>query len=283
MVVRSRSEPELGKDVVHVGFDRLGAEHELVADAPIRPPFSHQGQHLPFARRQLLQRILHAATAEELRDDLRVDRCPPATDTPDGLEEIVDLDHPVLQQVAKSFRALAEELHGVLRLDHLRENQQADLRVPLSDLPSRTRTFVGLCRRHPDVDDRDVWLGRDDGMVQSVRVAGLGDDVKPALAEDAHQTFAKEHGVFRDYDAQGISPTIRVPPSAGLSTRKRPPSASTRSARPRRPEPFPATAPPIPSSSTSTTSRPFRRTVRTVAVDAWACLTTFASASQATK
>src|SRR3954462_1564532 len=52
----------------------------------------------------------------------------------------------------------------------------------------------------------------------------------------------------------GIVARRRVPPPGGLSTSRRPASAPTRSARPRRPEPFAGSAPPAPSSRISTTS-----------------------------
>src|SRR5207249_9195313 len=41
MVIRGGREPQFGEDVVHVGLDRLGAEHELFADASIGASFSH--------------------------------------------------------------------------------------------------------------------------------------------------------------------------------------------------------------------------------------------------
>ena len=54
----------------------------------------------------------------------------------------------------------------------------------------------------------------------------------------------------------GISARTRVPCPGGLATSRLPLSAPTRSASPRSPDPRSASAPPMPSSTTSTTSRP---------------------------
>src|SRR5213078_3193236 len=85
-----------------------------------------------------------------------------------------------------------------------------------------------------------------------VRIVTLGDHVDAGVVEEPRQAFTQEHAVFGDRYAHGISAWTRVPPPWGVQTRRRPPRASTRSARPRRPEPRSVSAPPTPSSTTST-------------------------------
>ena len=74
----------------------------------------------------------------------------------------------------------------------------------------------------------------------------------------------------------------RVPPLDGLSIRRRPSSAASRSASPMRPLPA-GRALPTPSSRTWTASVPFSIRAVTSACPALACLATLVSASATTK
>ena len=151
---------------------------------------------------------------------------------------------------------LAEERERVRRFHDLREEEDSDLGVRLSDLSRSLRAFVRLRRRHADVDDRDIRLVAANRVLQLVGIGRLGENLEAALGEDAGEPFAKEGRVLGDHYSHGISPMIRVPPPGGLSTMRRPPWASTRSASPRRPVPPSAAAPPTPLSATSITSLP---------------------------
>src|SRR6266567_6170915 len=75
VIVGCECEVKLLEDAVHVRLDRLGAEEELLADALVGAAFGHQAEYLAFACGEFAERPLVAATAEQLADDFRVDRC----------------------------------------------------------------------------------------------------------------------------------------------------------------------------------------------------------------
>ena len=79
--------------------------------------------------------------------------------------------------------------------------------------------------------------------------------------------------------AAGSLTSTLVPRPGGLVSFSVPPSASARSRRPVSPEPS-GSAPPAPSSRTDRLSTPRPASTETVTVSAFACLATFASASE---
>ena len=101
---------------------------------------------------------------------------------------------------------------------------------------------------------RSGWC-RSTATSERVAVADGGHDLLAGVDEQAGEAGAQQDGVFGDHDAHGSSTITVVGPPVGLTTCIRPPRAATRSARPCRPLPRAASAPPTPSSATSTTSR----------------------------
>src|SRR5690606_3367307 len=112
--------------------------------------------------------------------------------------------------------------------------------------------------------------------------ADRGHHLVARLGQQADQPLAQQRQVLGDHNSHGITARSLVGPPAGLSTSRLPPSASTRWPMPPRPEPGARTAPPRPSSATSTARLPFSRPIRTVASRAPECLATLVSASATT-
>ena len=100
--------------------------------SPRREPFGHEGEHLPLARRQLAERVLAGLRREERRDDLRIQRRPALADAPGGIEEVVHVEHTLLEQGPEAARP--DQLEGVAGLDVLREDEDCGVRVVASDV-----------------------------------------------------------------------------------------------------------------------------------------------------
>ena len=125
--------------------------------------------------------------------------------------------------------------------------------------------------RHPAPDEHAVRL-------DASHPAGAGGDLGIRIL---HSRSLPSPGLAQH--RQGSCADTVVPRPGWLDTVSRPPSASTRSASPRKPDPRSVAAPPIPSSAMSITARwPSART-SIATLDACACLATLASASEATK
>jgi hypothetical protein len=95
-------------------------------------------------------------SADEDLDDLGIERRPAPGYALDRIDELGDVPHPVLEQVADARGVLTHQLEHVGRLEVLRKDQHRDIRVRTPDLRRRNEPVVRVVRRHPHVDDRDV-------------------------------------------------------------------------------------------------------------------------------
>jgi hypothetical protein len=64
-----------------------------------------------------------------------------------------------------------------------------------TDSLSGTEALVGVRRRHPDIDDRDIGLVLADRGQERGSLPCLGDDLDPGLAEQAGEPFTEQDGV----------------------------------------------------------------------------------------
>ena len=100
-----------------------------------------------------VHRIDRTTTAHELRDHLGIDRGATLRHPPNGVAEPLKVGHPILQQVPGAAGAVPEEIHRMLGLDVLGQDEHPDLRMLCADRLRRDQTLGRVCRRHPDVDD----------------------------------------------------------------------------------------------------------------------------------
>ena len=128
----------------------------------------------------------------------------------DRVDEHRRREDALFEEVADAFGVGVEQPHGVGRLDVLRQHEHGDVGVIVADPLGGDETFVGVGRRHLDVDDGDVRRRATDLVEELVGVLGLTDDVDAGVAEEVDDAFAGEQRVVGDYDAHGISAVDRV-------------------------------------------------------------------------
>jgi hypothetical protein len=70
-------------------------------DTSVGHPLRHQPEYLVLALGELSKAVLAGIAVEERGNDLRVERGASVGDSTDGAEEIRDVQHTVLQQIAE--------------------------------------------------------------------------------------------------------------------------------------------------------------------------------------
>ena len=126
--------------------------------------------------------------------------------------EVLEVVDAILEEVADAARAVGDEPQGERRLDVLRQDEDADLRAVLgADRLRGPEALVGVGRRHPDVDDRDVGVVLADGDEERVGVADLGDDLEAGLDQQPGDPLAQEERVVGQDEPEGHAPFDECP------------------------------------------------------------------------
>src|SRR3954468_12265659 len=100
VIVIALRQRELHHDAVHVSLDRASCNPESSCDAGVRASLRHQREDLTLARRQLLERITHFPRRNELLNKQWVNDRSTTAYASNGVEKLVKLGDPTLEQVA---------------------------------------------------------------------------------------------------------------------------------------------------------------------------------------
>ena len=180
MRVLSRGQVELHQHAADVPLDGSLGQHQAARDADVGEALGHQREYLALALGQHRQPVGGVA-ADERGHDLRIERRAAARDAHGRLDELADVEHPVLEQVAEA--ALRHQPDRARGLDVLGEHEHADVGVGVADPARGADAFVGVRRWHPHVDDGEVGLVLADRPAQPVGVIDGGDYRVPAVLE----------------------------------------------------------------------------------------------------
>ena len=202
VVERALRDLELLEDVSDVRLDRLRRDIETLRDPAVGEALRHQCEHLPLARRQLVERIRAAPTLEQRRDQLWIDDDAARDDARDRVRQLVHVEYAVLEQVPDPLLIAVEEPERILGLDVLREHEEADVFEARPDLRGGPQALVGERRRKTDVDEDGIGLLALDDVEQLARGLGLPDELEPRAAEEAPQALADEQRVLGDGEPQ---------------------------------------------------------------------------------
>ena len=78
------------------------SQPEPLRDRRVRASLGHERQHLALARGQLAERVVAALRREERRDNLRIERRAAVAHPPRRIEEVVHVEHALLEQVPEA-------------------------------------------------------------------------------------------------------------------------------------------------------------------------------------
>ena len=135
----------------------LSADEQALRDRGVGAALGHQ---LPAPPARAAVSVASGSSAraagQQLGDHLRVHRGAAGGDPADRVDELVGVEHPVLEQVADAAAAVGEQLPGVELLDVLGEHQHRQAGHLAPGLERRLQALVGERRRQPHVDHRDV-------------------------------------------------------------------------------------------------------------------------------
>ncbi len=194
---------------------------------PYRVPVSVAFIAVLASRGEAAEGIVEALGGDELLDEAGIDDGASFDDVADGVEEVVHVGDPALEQVADPVAA-GEEFHGVVHLHVGGEDQYAHVGELAADDEGGVETLGGAGGRHADVDDDQIGnLGPHHGE-QLVTVAGLADHlVARAFQQAGHALPEQDIVVSQDHPPRAhgtivvVGHQLRQPALAGSTSMRK--------------------------------------------------------------
>ena len=190
------------------------------ADPAVGAALGHERQHLPLPGRELGQRVGPPLVPDQLRDDLGVERRATPRDPAQRIEELVHVEHAVLEQVAEPARG--DQVDRVARVSMCWESSM----IPSPGWSAR-RSRAARAPSAPRCGG--MWMSTTarsgrvlcTAAVQRLGVARRGDDLVARVGEQPRQTLAEQA------ESSAITMRTAAPPRprcrAPSSTESRPP------------------------------------------------------------
>ena len=135
---------------------------------------------------------------------------PPRRDALDRVDELGDVAHAVLQQVADARRVVADELQHVRRLEVLRQHEHRHAGAGAADLGRGRRRPSSACGRHAHVDDRDVRV-----YERTFSISSSASPARPTIAVPA--SSSSDAIPSRRSASSSATTTLSVPRRAGCA------------------------------------------------------------------
>ena len=95
-----------------MSLERFRAHHQAVRYCRVGSPLRHQGEHFDFSRREPVERAWITGSAQQCRDDGRVDHTFTVDHATKGIDDHRDVGRPLLQQVAHVLGSELEAADG---------------------------------------------------------------------------------------------------------------------------------------------------------------------------
>src|ERR687892_2015268 len=118
----------------------------MLGDRTVRASLRHKAEHLTLAFGELVEGAALALAGDEARHDRRIDHAFAFVDPAERVRDDGNLRDPVLQEVSGALGGLLQQTGCVARVQIMRQDEDAGIRVAAADLLRRDEPVVALIR-----------------------------------------------------------------------------------------------------------------------------------------